>query len=569
MPGNRKRLKMRLKGKEEMTMINNPIIPGMAPDPSIIRVDDEYYIATSTFHWNPGIQIFKSSDLANWELINFALKKGEVDLRGTHTPAGIWAPHLSYDAFTKKYWLAYSHMINMAGREFNADSYAMWAEDIHGPWSAPMYLTSIGFDPAIFHDDDGKHYISILEWETREGYQAPGHIVIAEYDLEKGEVIGAWQRVTQGFTSRGCAEAPQIYKHKDYYYLIIAAGGTGYAHGVEIGRSTTIFGPYEPHPSKEPIITSSPRHLFSLGDPDAGHFEMYNPHSLMQKAGHGSLVQTHTGEWYIAHLMSRPLEGTLLNPLGRETSIQKMKWSQDGWLEMEDGSNLAKMEVKGMEGVQLSPVGSHDIHDHFDDITYDIRFMTPYRKQEASWVNTIERSGYLRIYGENSLFSQMNPAIMATRATSFHYEFQTRIEFLPDHYSETAGMGLYYDSNNWIYAHLTYSESSNGTVLSLLQANLGKRKELVQQTIPVLDNVVDLKVIYKSGMVDIFYRLKINQEWQLLKNDINAMYLSDEGVNGEPGEIGGFTGLFNFIGSVDAHQHDSYADFDFYSVKNF
>lgn len=163
----------------------------------------------------------------------------------------------------------------------------------------------------------------------------------------------------------------------------------------------------------------------------------------------------------------------------------------------------------------------------------------------------------------------MNPAIMATRATSFHYEFQTRIEFLPDHYSETAGMGLYYDSNNWIYAHLTYSESSNGTVLSLLQANLGKRKELVQQTIPVPDNVVDLKVIYKSGMVDIFYRLEINQEWQLLKNDINAMYLSDEGVNGEPGEIGGFTGLFNFIGSVDAHQHDSYADFDFYSVKNF
>ncbi len=88
---------------------------------------------------------------------------------------------------------------------------------------------------------------------------------------------------------------------------MLASGGTGYAHGVEMGRAKNIFGPYEPNPSHEPILTASPHHLFSLGDPDAGHFEMYNPHSPIQKAGHGSLVKTPTGEWYIAHLMSRPL----------------------------------------------------------------------------------------------------------------------------------------------------------------------------------------------------------------------------------------------------------------------
>ncbi|WP_202946280.1 family 43 glycosylhydrolase [Paenibacillus terrae] len=258
-------------------------------------------------------------------------------------------------------------------------------------------------------------------------------IVITEIDLEYGGKVGKWHRVTQGFTSRGCAEAPQIYKRNEYYYLILAAGGTGYAHGVEIGRSKNIFGPYESHPSGEPIITSSPRHLFSLGDPDAGHFEMYNPKSVMQKAGHGSLDQTQTGEWYIAHLMSRPLEGTLLNPLGRETSIQKMKWTADEWLEMKDGSNLAKMEVEEMEGVQLSKQSSYDIFDHFDNSTYNLCFMTPYRNQNACWVNTNERPGYLRIHGENSFFSQMNPAIMATRATSFNYEFQTKLEFHPDH----------------------------------------------------------------------------------------------------------------------------------------
>lgn len=545
-----------------MTMIQNPIIPGMAPDPSMIRVEDTYYIATSTFHWNPAIQIFQSKDLANWELIDYALKNGEINLRGVNTPAGIWAPHLSYDPQSRKYWLAYSHMLNMAGREFNSDSYAMWADNINGPWSDPIFLTAIGFDPAIFHDEDGKHYLAILEWETRQGYQAPGHIVIAEVDLEQGGIVGEWHRVTHGFTTRGCAEAPQIYKRNGYYYLLIAAGGTGYAHGVEIGRSKAIFGPYEAHPSGEPIITSSPRHLFSLGDPDAGHFEMYNPESIMQKAGHGSLVATNSGEWYIAHLMSRPLPGTLLNPLGRETSLQKMHWTEDGWLEMADGSNLAKMQVAGMADTVVSQQISYDIDDDFD-AAYSRDFMTPYRNQAACWVNTTERPGYLRIHGENSFFSQINPAIMATRATALHYEVQTKVIFQPDHYSETAGVGLYYDANNWLYLHLTYSEK-RGTILTVLQAKLGERIEYRNHCLSVKNDEIELKILYNHGSADLMYRQA--DEWVPFVTDIDVAYLSDEGVNGMPGEIGGFTGLFNFIGSVDAHQRDSYADFDYYVV---
>lgn len=546
-----------------MTSIQNPIIPGMAPDPSIIRVADTYYIATSTFHWTPAIQIFQSKDLANWELIDQVMKAGEVNLRGTNTPAGIWAPHLSYDQETETYWLAYSHMVNMAGREFNSDSYAMWAKDIRGPWSEPIFLTAIGFDPALFHDEDGKHYLTILEWETRAGYQAPGHIVIAQVDLTNGGICGDWQRVTQGFTTRGCAEAPQLYKHDGYYYLLLAAGGTGYAHGVEIGRSREIFGPYEAHPSGEPIITSNPRHLFSLGDPDAGHFEMYNPHSPMQKAGHGSLVETTTGEWYIAHLMSRPLEDTLLNPLGRETSLQKMHW-REGWLEMADGSNLAKMTTPGMKGVSLGETITHEIQDDFNG-AYDVAFMTPYREQTPQWVNTTERPGYLRIHGENSFFSQVNPAMMATRATSFSYDVQTKVSFAPNHYSETAGVGLYYDSNNWLYLHLGYSEEQDATVLTVLQAKLGERIEFPDQVI-LAKQEMELKISYRHGIATLCY--KENEAWQTLLGNLDVSYLSDEGVNGEPGEIGGFTGLFNFIGSVDAHQRDSYADFDYYYVKN-
>lgn len=550
-----------------MKIINNPVIPGMAPDPSILRVEDTYYIATSTFHWTPAIQLFESKDLANWKLIDHMLNNQEIDLMGTNTPAGIWAPHLSFDPHKRRFWLVYSHMVNMAGREFNADSYAIWADDIRGPWSNPIYLTSIGFDPALFHDDDGKHYLSILEWETRDGYQAPGHIVIAETSLQEGPLLSPWQRLTQGFTTRGCAEAPQIYKRKNYYFLMIAAGGTGYAHDVEIGRSKNIFGPYEPHPSGQPIVTSSPRHLFSLGNPDAGQFSMFNPQSQMQKAGHGSLVHTHTDEWYLAHLMSRPLEGELLNPLGRETSIQKMHWTDDLWLEMADGSNVAKMEFTGLKDVTFEKQESFDIYDDFTGEIYSQHFMSPYRAQTTNWVNVIERPGYLRIHGENSFFSQMKPSIMGTRATSLKYQIQTKLEFFPVHYSQTAGLGLYYDSNNWLYPHLTYSEESQKVILTVLQAKLGQRIEFVNYKVEVLTDSIELKLLYDNGSAAVCYKT-IDGDWQTLIDKIDVKYLSDEGVNGEPGEIGGFTGLFNFIGSVDAYQHSSFADFSYYQVKN-
>ena len=243
-----------------MATILNPIIQGMAPDPSILRVGDDYYIATSTFHWQPAVQVFHSTDFVNWELLMYLLKDGEVNLQGTNTPAGIWAPHLSYDTAAKKFWLIYSHMQNMAGREFNAEAYAMSADDIMGPWSKPIYITSIGFDPSLYHEN-GRHYVACLEWETRTGYQAPGHLAIAEADLAHGGIKGRWHRITTNFTTRGCIEAPQLYHHGDYYYLVAAAGGTGYGHGVEVGRAKEIFGPYEPDPTGEPIITSSPRHF--------------------------------------------------------------------------------------------------------------------------------------------------------------------------------------------------------------------------------------------------------------------------------------------------------------------
>ncbi|TYG34868.1 glycoside hydrolase family 43 protein [Lonepinella koalarum] len=552
-----------------MGIIKNPILSGMAPDPSILRVGNDYFIATSTFHWRPAIQIFHSKDLANWLLYTYALKNHEINLRGTNTPAGIWAPHLSYDKKTQTYWLCYSFMNNMAGREFNGDSYVVWANDIKGPWSKPIYLTSVGFDPSLFHDDDGRHYLAILEWENRTGYQAPGTIVLSEIELssyQKTAQIKGWKRITHGFTTRGCVEAPQIYKHKDYYYLLLASGGTGYGHGIEIGRAKNIFGPYEGNPTGEPIITSNPAHLFSLGDPDAGHFEMFNPNSEMQKAGHGSIVETPNGEIYIAHLMSRPLPNTILNPLGRETSLQKMVWTENDWLQLEDGSNLAKMVIPAPQNLAIIEQNHFDIEEYFGNNEIPLCFMTPYHQATEEWVD-VNTKGEIKISGRGSLFSQVNPAILATRATSHHYFIETKLLFDPTHYSQSAGVGLYYDSNNWIFARLTTSYDETRTVLRLIKATLGEKEDFIYGEVEIPQKELALRLHYHYGKASIEYSV-LNNPWKILAENIDVSYLSDEGVNGEPGEIGGFTGLFNFIGAVDTYQHDSWASFTYYLVKN-
>ena len=78
-------------------MIRNPVLPGFNPDPSILRVGADYYIATSTFEWYPGVQIHHSRDLVHWQLVTRPLRRAaQLDMRGNPDSCGIWAPCLTY-----------------------------------------------------------------------------------------------------------------------------------------------------------------------------------------------------------------------------------------------------------------------------------------------------------------------------------------------------------------------------------------------------------------------------------------------------------------------------------------
>ena len=313
-------------------MIRNPILPGFNPDPSICRVGEDYYIATSTFEWYPGVQIHHSRDLANWRLVKRPLDRAsQLDMRGNPDSGGIWAPCLSHaDGL---FWLVYTDVKRLDGNFKDAHNYIVTAPAIEGPWSDPVYVNSSGFDPSLFHDDDGRKWFLNMLWNhVSDGVGGqPKHpsfagILLQEYDAAAGRLVGPAKNIFAG-SALGLVEGPHLFKRNGWYYLTTAEGGTGYDHAVTMARARAIDGPYELHPDIH-LITSK----------DA-------PDAPLQRAGHGQIVETPDGEVYHTHLCSRPLPGSRRSPLGRETAIQKCVWGEDGWLRLDHGGQVPAVEV--------------------------------------------------------------------------------------------------------------------------------------------------------------------------------------------------------------------------------
>src|SRR5690606_34497577 len=225
----------------------NPILPGFHPDPSILRVEDDYYIAVSTFEWYPGVQIYHSKDLINWRLIGQPLtRSSQLNLIGNIDSGGVWAPCLSYS--DGLFYLVYTDVKTRIGAFKDCHNYLVTSESIEGPWSEPIYLNSSGFDPSFFHDDDGRKWLVNMIWDFRKGHNSFAGIALQEYSPEEKKLVGPIRNIFTG-SELGFTEAPHLYKRNGYYYLMTAEGGTWYTHAVTVARAKSLFGPYEIDPT--------------------------------------------------------------------------------------------------------------------------------------------------------------------------------------------------------------------------------------------------------------------------------------------------------------------------------
>lgn len=516
--------------------IENPVLRGSNPDPSILRVSDDYYIATSTFEWFPGVQIHHSRDLVNWRLLTRPLTKvSQLDLRGVKDSGGVFAPCLSHHGGT--FYLVYTNALCMSGMHGgpmnDLYTYVVTAPDIMGPWSEPVHLVNAGFDPSLLHDGDGRkwllwaafdyrpmyflqsgrlHFWLGLKMLIKSGVEAVNPfkgIMMQEYSHSQKKLIGEPKLIFTG-TKLGVTEGPHIYKRGGYYHLMTAEGGTGWNHAVTMARSRAIDGPYEVFPDN-PLLTSRGRRGLAL-----------------QKAGHGSLVETKNGEWYLAHLCSRPVRGTphYRCPLGRESALQKVIWDTEGWLRLESGGRYPELAVKAPD-LPAQPWPSTPARDDFDSPELGSVYQTLRVPLGEDTLSLAERPGFLRLKGREGLSSLFTQALVARRQQSFTYRAETCVEFEPKSFVQCAGLIAWYDTGNYYYLRITH-DAKLGKVLDIIGASKYVAKPLLWNPIPVNDaRRVHLRASVTDSRLVFSYSIE-GENWNNIGKAYDASILSDE-----------------------------------------
>ncbi|SHK17048.1 glycoside hydrolase family 43 protein [Hespellia stercorisuis] len=540
-------------------MMKNPIFPGFNPDPCICRKGDDYYIVVSTFEWFPGLPVYHSKDMKNWELYTHVLTDdSQVDLKKLPSAKGIWAPCLTYCEEEDLFYVVYGVMNSMNARYFDVDNFVITAKDIRGPWSEPVYLHSAGFDASILHDDNGKKYIVSMGWETREGYEKPGAICLVEYDPKAKKVMGYPKTIWRGGTDRGCIEAPHLTKRNGYYYIMSAEGGTGYNHSVTMGRAENPWGPYEGDPMN-PILTSNPVSDNERHDPDHLKPKYYNPTVLLQKAGHGSYVETSLGEVYMVYHCSRPFLPELRCTLGRETAISKMVWTEDGWLRKADGTNLVD-DVYEPSKLPECPMEQSPAFDDFDGEELGNWYYAP-RLMPTSFADVTARKGWVRLRGQEARTSLNKVSILARKLTSTRATVTTKMDFTPEVYQHSAGLILYYDNMNYINLRKYYSETLGQSALSLVQLENGEKTEYVDTRTAVRDVPIYLQLRIEDRETRFSWSYD-GKEYHQIGKIFDTSIFSDEYC-----KYGEFTGTMAGITCADRVKHEHYADFDFFDYQ--
>ncbi len=532
--------------------ILNPVLRGFNPDPCLLCVGKDYYIATSTFEWYPGIRIYHSRNLADWELVATPLNRlSQLDMRGEPDSCGVWAPCLTYN--NGLFYLVYTDVKRFGGDFKDTHNYVVTAQHIQGPWSEPVYLNSSGFDPSLFHNDDGRKWLVNMIWDHRQPKnrhnQSPHSyfygIALQEYCEEKGRLVGTPQLIFKG-SGRGFTEGPHLYKFNGYYYLLTAEGGTGKDHAATFARSEELRGPYEIDPQGS-LLTSADQPLTPL-----------------KRAGHASLTVTPEGKSYLAHLCSRPLPHRGMSVMGRETAIQEIEWV-NGWPRLAKGDTAPALILNGSENFKRQPREQNQFDD-FDGPELDPAFQTLRLPVSELPISLTERPGYLRLKGAESIGSLYRQSLVARRQQAFVFDAETKLEFAPNSFQQMAGLVSYYNSRKYYYLHVTWNEQTKKRILDLSACMVSDFCAW-----PLTDPIelpdtgpVWLKVHVNFDLIEFFYATSEGL-WHKLPVTLDYSLMSDEA--GDGGSHANFTGAFVGICCQDLTGMSAAADYDYFAYR--
>lgn len=511
----------------ESIMYANPVQRGFFPDPSVIRVGEDYYMVNSTFQYFPAIAISHSTDMIHWEVIGHAITNSEyLDLQDIRNSHGIWAPDISYS--NGKFIIMATLRLNGDGTRDNnvlRRQLVVTSDRPEGPYSKPSFLEVDSIDPSHFVDDDGKHYVVI----------SPGiNLVPLSDDCTKviGDTIPVWKG-----TGERCPEGPHILKHNGYYYAILAEGGTGYGHGINVGRSKNLFGPYEASPYN-PLMRQT--------DKDA----------LIQRSGHGKLIETQNGDWWVYYLLGRRNQGNYTT-IGRESGLDPVKWLDDGWFIIGNGKPSSVQKAPDLPPMEVKKW----TRDDFDSDTLNLNWEFVRNPDKGSYSLT-ERKGYFRIWTRDGRLDEIRAKnTLLRREQELSYEASTKVEFYPTKNGEQAGLTCYYSTATYARFSLCYEE---GRKLQLV-INRNHGEEIISEVCDIKNVPIYLKVVVKNLTREFYY--SYDGENYVKAGVLNdCIYLCDEGVPDDPKRhTGTLVGIYANNGGCGSRIA---ADFDYFEYND-
>ncbi|HEY3333293.1 MAG TPA: glycoside hydrolase family 43 protein [Capsulimonadaceae bacterium] len=466
-----------------MTTYSNPILKGFRPDPSIIRVGNDYYLVVSSFEYFPGLPIYRSTNLVEWSQIGYVLNRtSQLDIVAPRPSSGLFAPTIRYHDGV---FYVICTLMN------NGGNFIVTAADPAGPWSDPIWIAGAeGIDPSLFFGDDGRCYYVGNGSPDEPLYDGHRTIWLQEITPRDGRLIGHKAVIVNGGTDITkkpiWIEGPHIYKREGRYILVAAEGGTGEQHSEVVFRTdenASIWGPYEPY-SGNPIISN--RDVTDSGE---------NPITC---TGHADLVETSDGELWAVLLGCRPYAPTFENwyNTGRETFLVPMAW-RNGWPVTRDGSARVKHSYDLPSiAVPVELGGLQDANGYFDDFgseTLGHEWYAIGRSPEIDgWLDLSSQPGKLRIQPRVDCLGTLgNPAFIGYRQRDLAFEATARIT-LPE-VAGPAQYGMAVQQNNTTFLAIMARITDGGLVVTVERKCPDELPEIIASAI-IPNLTLDLRI---------------------------------------------------------------------------